>query len=367
MAFSRNCQHSKHDAGFFVVIAVSGGLVYVTLGGPYMNGRSNPPFRRLKLPIVLTVVLLALPFPTGSASARQQAHDHTIALPPGVPQAIETMYDGDPDAAITTFRVLQKSDPENPLGFLLEAEARWWKIYCEACEVKWGMVDAWKRNPVSGDDEYLALTGRGIEVARTQFAAHDSAEMHLYAGIGLALQARLYALRYEKRATAKAGVAARQEFLRALQMDPGLADADTGLGLYNYYVDTLSSFVKMLRFMMGIPGGSREEGIRQLERGMKDGQLTAVEARFYLAKNLRTYDHDYPRALEIAEPLVARYRRNPIFWMLIGNLQAELGRKEKAAAAFREAENLHPPDSECEKRIHEMARRGWSSVANPPQ
>jgi len=333
-----------------------------------MERSSNPHLRRLNLLIVLGAALLTLPFSTGSAhSQQQQARAHTIVLPPRVPQAIETMYGGDPDTAITTFRALQKSDPENPLGFLLEAEARWWKIYCEACEVKWGMVDAWKRGPLPGDDEYLALTGRGVEIAGAQVAKHDSAVMHLYAGIGLALQARLYGLRYEKRATARAGVAARQEFLRALQMDPGLADADTGIGLYNYYVDTLSSFVKMLRFMMGIPGGNRAEGIRQLEHGMIDGELTVVEARFYLAKNLRTYDHDYSRALEIAESLVTRYPRNPIFWMLVGNLQAELGRKDKAVAAFRTAENLYPRDSECEKRIHEVARQGWPSGANPPQ
>lgn len=117
--------------------------------------------------------------------------------------------------------------------------------------------------------------------------------------------------------------------------------------------------------MMGIPGGNREEGIRQLERGMTDGQLTAVEARFYLAKNLRTYEHDYSRALGIAEPLVTRYPRNPIFQMLVGNLQAEMGRKTEAAATFRVAENLPIADSACEKRIHEMARQDLTSGASP--
>jgi hypothetical protein len=311
------------------------------------------------------MVVLSFSLTPGSAFA--QTPVHTIQLPAGVPQAIEQMYGGDPDAAMVTFRALQKSNPENPLGFLLEAEARWWKIYCEACEVKWGMVDAWKRGPLSGDDEYLALTSRGVELARAQATKRDSAEMHLYAGIGLALEARLHGLRYEKRATARAGVAARAEFLRALQMDPGLADADTGLGLYNYYVDTLSSFVKMLRVMMGIPGGNRAEGIRQLERGMKDGQLTAVEARFYLAKNLRTYDHDYSRGLKIAEPLVTRYPRNAVFWMLIGNLQMELGHKDQATAAFRTAENLHIGDSACERRIHELIRQDWSSGPSSSQ
>jgi len=58
------------------------------------------------------------------------------------------------------------------------------------------------------------------------------------------------------------------------------------LGLYNYYVDTLSTMARVLRFMMGIPGGSKEEGIRQLHLAMLYGQVTPVVARFYLAINL---------------------------------------------------------------------------------
>lgn len=160
-----------------------------------MDRHSNSPLRWLKLLTVLAGVLLALPL--AAESAFSQTHAYTTPLPPEVTRAMETMYGGDPDAAIITFRALQKSDPENPLGFLMEAEARWWKIYCEACEIKWGMVDAWKRAPAPGDEAYLALTSRGVELARAQALKNDSAEMHLYAGIGLALQARLYGLRYE--------------------------------------------------------------------------------------------------------------------------------------------------------------------------
>jgi hypothetical protein len=90
-------------------------------------------------------------------------------------------------------------------------------------------------------------------------------------------------------------------------------------------VDTLAPLVKVLRWMMGIPGGNRGQGIRQLERGMDEGQLTDVEARFYLAISLRTYDHEYQHALTVAQPLASRYPGNPIFLLLIGNLQQELG------------------------------------------
>ncbi len=86
-----------------------------------------------------------------------------------------------------------------------------------------------------------------------------------------------------------------------------MADAYLGLGLYNYYVDTLSAMAKVLRFFMGIPGGDKREGLRQLEIASTKGQLTQLEARFNMAKNLRNYDFDYARAQQAAAPLLTAY------------------------------------------------------------
>jgi len=257
------------------------------------------------------------------------------------------MYGGDPDAAIVTMRGFQKKNPENPLGYLLEAEARWWEIYCAACEIKWGMVDAWRRGKEPGDDSYLALTDKAVALAQAQLVKSDSAEMHLYAGTAWALKARLYSLRGENRNVARTGVMARAELLRATQLDPQMADAWAGIGLYNYYVDTLSPIVKVLRFFMGIPGGNKKEGIRELEMAMNQGALMTVEARFNLAKNLRNYDQQYEHAAALVEPLVAQYPHNPVFLLLLGNLNAELGRTAEASTQFRSAEDFPIADAAC--------------------
>jgi len=290
-----------------------------------------------------------------------RAGNEKLTLPPEILQAMETMHGGDPDTAIQMAHDFEQVHPEDALGYLLENEARWWKIYCGACEVKYGMV-----NPAKGkrreDESYFALADKAIHLAEAQIAKSETAELHLYVGMGFALKTQLYGLRGENRNAAHAGVAARTAFIRALQLDPQMADAQVGLGLYNYYVDTLSSFVKVLRFFMGIPGGNKAEGLRQLETGMKDGVLMAVEARFYLAKNLRTYDQQYQRAATIAEPLVSRYPRNPIFLLLLGNLNAELNRSSKASEYFRTAASLPMPDSVCTGRVREIAKTFLASL-----
>src|SRR5258708_12259594 len=83
--------------------------------------------------------------------------------------------------------------------------------------------------------------------------------MQFYAGMAEASLARLYALRGENRNAARSGVRAREHLLRAKTLDPDLADADFGLGLYNYYVDTLSAIPLFLRFFFAIPAGSKQE------------------------------------------------------------------------------------------------------------
>jgi tetratricopeptide (TPR) repeat protein len=272
----------------------------------------------------------------------------SLTLPPDATQAMALMYDGDPDGAIVLAQKLQQLQPDHPLGFILEAEADWWKTFCAASEIKYGMVDAWRRGKKPEDETYLALADKAIELAQAQIAKSDIAEMHVYAGAGYALKARLFGLRGEHRSVARAGVSARTEFLRALELDPDMADATAGIGLYNYYVDSFSSIVKMLSFFMGIPGGNKQEGIRQMQIGIDRGVLFSVDTRFYLAKNLRKYDQRYEQAITVGAPLVERYPNNPIYLLLLGNLNAELSRNDKAAEFFHAVLKLPAIQSACE-------------------
>jgi len=292
------------------------------------------------LPLLSLICLFAAAgFTTAQASPQK--------VPPEATQAMDKIYSGDLQAAMVIVRSMEIAQPESPLGFLLEGDALWWQIYCDNSEIKYGMVDAWKRGKKTDDESYFTVADKVISLAEAQLAKSNSAEMHLYAGDGYALKARLYGLRGENRAVARAGVAARTEFLAALELDPQMADATAGLGLYNYYVDSLSSIVKVLRFFMGIPGGDRDEGLRQIQVGIDHGVLSQVEMRFYLAKALRNYDRDYEKALAAAGPLGSRYPYNSIFQLLLGNLNVELVRMETAAEYFHAAAQPSSGQKDC--------------------
>ena len=298
---------------------------------------------------------------TLSAYFSSEARAEKLILPPSASAALDKIYSFDTDGAIVDARRLQTEHPGHPLGFLLEAEALWWKIFCTSAEFKYGMTDARHRAKLAADQHYFDLAAKASSIALAQIKTHETAEMQFYAGMADASVARLDGLRAENRATARAGIHAREHFLRAIQLDPELVDAEFGLGLYNYYVDTLSAIAKFLGFFMGIPGGNKQEGIRQLEHATAEGVATPPAARFYLALNLHRYDQQYEKALAIIGPLVEKYPSNPIFQLARGDLYAKLARKEQAVACYRAAATIPIQDAECREHIREMVRASLAS------
>ena len=316
------------------------------VGDPEASGQTVGPF---------------LPSPNPSAPA--QSH---LGLPPQVLQqtrdALDQIFHAHSDAAVAIARGLKQRMPNHPIGYLLEVEADWWATYCHACEIRYNLIDAWSRGHVKQDDAYFALADRAIQLAEAQLSGQESAAMHLFAGMGYGLRARLHGLRADHLAVARTGVKGREHFLRALALDPQMGDALTGIGLYNYLADALSTFTKVLRFFMGIPGGNKKEGIQQLETAMATAELTVVEARYYLARNFRNFDQRYARSAELLEPLVAHYPDNPLFQLLLGDMYARLNRKDAASLHFHAAQQIKVTDVACAARVQSLAAAALTAI-----
>src|ERR1700693_1078476 len=85
-----------------------------------------------------------------------------LNLSPEVKEGLRRVYSGDTSGAIEIARGIQHSQRQHPLGYLLEANALWWKIYCAVCGVKWNLIDAWDRANLREDAAYFALADRAI-------------------------------------------------------------------------------------------------------------------------------------------------------------------------------------------------------------
>ena len=71
--------------------------------------------------ISLALGVCALLLAPCDASARN------LSLPQGTETILEHIYSGRSDLAIPEAQALEHEQPEHPLGYLLEAEARWWQ------------------------------------------------------------------------------------------------------------------------------------------------------------------------------------------------------------------------------------------------
>ncbi len=118
-------------------------------------------------------------------------------------------------------------------------------------------------------------------------------------------------LRVERLAAARDGKRIKESLERALALDPGMHDAEFGIGMYRYYADIAPAVLRFLRWLLLLPGGDRVDGLRQLERAATRGKLVRGEARYQLHVIYLWYERSGREALEIIRALQARYPQQP--------------------------------------------------------
>ena len=160
-------------------------------------------------------------------------------------RGVTMMMDGDLDGAVTIGQQIEQKDPDSPLGYILEANTTWWRIYYTSANlIDPDVFDVANMDATPYDSHFEDLDRVAIHKAEALVRnREDLAHNLLYEGFAYALRARLDGLHDRDLPTARAGKKMRGLLLVALQLDPTLADAYLGLGIYNYFVDTLSSIV----------------------------------------------------------------------------------------------------------------------------
>jgi hypothetical protein len=73
------------------------------------------------------------------------------------------------------------------------------------------------------------------------------------------------------------GMKAREAVMRAYELDESNKDILIGIGATNYFTANIPWYVKPMAFTMGIRGGNRELGLKQIEQGMNEGPHSKVE------------------------------------------------------------------------------------------
>jgi tetratricopeptide (TPR) repeat protein len=192
---------------------------------------------------------------------------------------------------------------------VLDATALWWRI----------QLDPDSR---ALDDEFSASVERAIRTTEAWTErSPDDAEAWFYLGGAYAARVQWRVLREERLAAARDGKRIKEALERALELDPSFDDAYFGIGLYQYYADVAPTAAKILRFLLLLPGGNREEGLEQMLRARTHGRLLQDEADYQLQIVYLWYEQRTDRALELLGDLERRHPANPIFRSQIAEIQ----------------------------------------------
>jgi predicted negative regulator of RcsB-dependent stress response len=215
---------------------------------------------------------------------------------------------------------------------VLEATALWWRI----------QLDPENRDL---DSAFNASVERAIRTSEAWTdRSPEDAEAWFYLGGAYAARVQWRVLRNEKVSAARDGKRIKQALEQALELDPGLDDAYFGIGMYKYYADVAPTAAKILRFLLWLPGGDREEGLAEMLRARSRGRLLQGEADYQLHLIYLWYEEQPARALELLRNLEDRYPGNPLFPAQIAHVQdvylhdsiASLGTWRRLLAATRE-------------------------------
>ena len=312
----------------------------------------------MSLVFFLFLSLFAAGITTRAATPAQASDEEQVKV---AQKGLDLLMNGDPDAAIEVFQKIQAQDPDSALGYLMEADAVWWKIYLTTGNLI--DPDVFEVGPNSSspyDSHFNKLVDTAIAKARANRNANrDVARNYLYEGMAYGLRGRLASMRESNLAAARAAKQMRSLLITAVQKDGNLRDAYAGLGLYDYFVDTLPTIVKLLRWMIGLPGGSRERGLQEIEYAAKYGELTRGEALYYLAKDYsRSSENQFAKSLELFTELRSQYPRNGLWTMMVGSLEIRMGRAHEGEALYREVLNQERgKETVAGKALYKAARK----------
>jgi len=248
-------------------------------------------------PVALVVAaLLAAP----AVQTRYTTPVRGLTAAPHVARAYDTILNA--DFAAVRDRLQGACGPAPPeVCRMLQALALWWEISLEP-------------ESRSRDGEFSRIVEEAIAAAEAWTRREpERAEAWFYVGAAYGARVQWRVLRQQRLAAARDGKRIKEALERALALDPALHDANFGVGLYRYYADVAPVAVRMVRWLLLLPGGNRKEGLRQIIDARDRGQLVRGEADYQLHLIYLWYEKRPHDALTLVRNLQARYPNNPLF------------------------------------------------------
>jgi tetratricopeptide (TPR) repeat protein len=196
-----------------------------------------------------------------------------------------------------------------PVCQVMDVVSRWWQLQGDPLD---------RRHDADFDRRATAAVA-GAEAWTV--AEPSTAEAWFYLGAAYSTRVQWRVLRGQRLAAARDGKHIKDALERALALDPTLQDAYFGIGLYRYYADVAPVAARMLRWLLLLPGGDREAGLREMLRARDGAHLLRDEADYQLQTLYVWYEKRPEEALAIARRLQERHPHNPVFAQTVAEIE----------------------------------------------
>ena len=255
-------------------------------------------------------------------------------------QGFQAIYQMDYKKGKEQFEKMIQSDPKHPAGYVYLASAIWLEHLSGLRRLQTQLYNRgnafFRQKNDKIDPAVEKLFYRTIEKGTIRADIRLRSDKNDLAGLYYAGTAHGAIAGYEstvKRSflsSLQHGKKAVEIHRRLLKTHPNFVDAFLSIGLYNYVIGKLPRAMKILMILGGVRG-SKEEGLKQLERTLQHGKLAREEAAILLAV---LYDREKrpEDSLKLLRALSEKYPTNPVFRFESATMLRKLGRLPDSSA-----------------------------------
>jgi tetratricopeptide (TPR) repeat protein len=251
----------------------------------------------LSIALLMAALGRADPVPSGTAS--DPPHPPTGDT---LSQGMWWLYQLQYDRARDHFSQYIQHHPKDPTGYFYKAATDWWEL---AQKLDYDLPAVEK--------QFEKNYEKTVEVARAlEDSAPDDktrAQACLYWGGAEGLWGRWLVTQKQWVKAYFMGKHGNNHLREALKYDPELYDAYLGVGIYDYFTDTLPGVQGVLADLL--IHGDKDRGLRELKLAIDKAKHARVEAQMFMIEIYTSEENTPEKALPIAEALHKEYPQSP--------------------------------------------------------
>jgi hypothetical protein len=262
----------------------------------------------------LAILILSLslaPAPSGAAEPGNGGgpEPELFTLGPEIDAAYEKgialMYRLEFDAAEEVFQDVINVSSSHPAGYFAMTALYWWRA-AQNFDVQSSSTDY--------EAEFLRHADETVRISELMLKSGGRRDHALFfLGSAHGLKGRWYALQRSWWKSYVSGNKGRKMLKKCVEISPSIYDAYIGLGIFDYYADTLPGVLGVAALIF--VRGDRERGIDQVRLAMAKGRFFPTEARIFLIDILTRHEKDLEAALVESRLLRASDPDNSFFWL----------------------------------------------------